>query len=59
MPTYDVKRELKDLYAPRNRDWGFVEAPEQQFLAIDGRETRIPLLNTPTRWPRCMPRPTR
>lgn len=37
MPTYDVKRELKDLYAPKNTTWAFVDVPEQQFLAVDGR----------------------
>ncbi|WP_216207637.1 GyrI-like domain-containing protein [Amycolatopsis aidingensis] len=33
---YDVKRELKELYAPKNREWALVEVPPQQFLAIDG-----------------------
>jgi hypothetical protein len=33
---YDVKRALKDLYAPKNREWQLVEVPEQQFIAIDG-----------------------
>jgi len=37
MPAYDVKRELKDLYAPKNTTWALVDVPEQQFLAIDGR----------------------
>ena len=34
---YDVKRELKRLYAPKNTDWALVDVPEQQFLAVDGR----------------------
>ncbi|QQQ80037.1 GyrI-like domain-containing protein [Saccharothrix sp. 6-C] len=34
---YDVKRELKRLYAPRNTDWALVDVPEQQFIAVDGR----------------------
>jgi hypothetical protein len=34
---YDVKRELKQLYAPKNTDWALVDVPEQQFIAIDGR----------------------
>ena len=34
---YDVKRELKQLYAPKNTDWALVDVPEQQFLAIDGQ----------------------
>ncbi|GAA1993811.1 hypothetical protein [Amycolatopsis minnesotensis] len=33
---YDVKRELKELYAPKNREWALVDVPPQQFLAIDG-----------------------
>ncbi|MDN5763759.1 MAG: GyrI-like domain-containing protein [Microlunatus sp.] len=36
MPAYDVKRELKNLYAPRDTTWALVDVPEQQFLAIDG-----------------------
>lgn len=36
MATYDVKRELKHLYAPRNTTWALLDVPEQQFLAIDG-----------------------
>lgn len=36
MPPYDVKRELKDFYAPKNREWALVEVPPQQFVAIDG-----------------------
>jgi hypothetical protein len=34
---YDVKRELKQLYAPRNTDWALVDVPEQQFVAVEGR----------------------
>ncbi len=37
MATYDVKRELKELYAARNTTWALLDVPEQQFLAIDGR----------------------
>jgi hypothetical protein len=33
---YDVKRELRALYAPKNRDWDTVDVPPQRFLAIDG-----------------------
>jgi len=36
MTRYDVKRELKQFYAPRNTDWALVEVPEQQFVAVDG-----------------------
>jgi hypothetical protein len=37
MTRYDVKRELKHCYAPKNGDWALVDVPEQRFLAIDGR----------------------
>jgi hypothetical protein len=34
---YDVKRDLRALYAPKNRDWESVTVPPQRFLAVDGR----------------------
>jgi hypothetical protein len=34
---YDVKKDLKPLYAPKNTDWALVDVPAQRFLAIDGR----------------------
>ncbi|WP_405695781.1 GyrI-like domain-containing protein [Streptomyces sp. NBC_01185] len=37
MPPYDVKRELRQCYAPRNTDWELVDVPAQQFIAVDGR----------------------
>jgi hypothetical protein len=37
MPPYDVKRELKACYAPKNTDWALVDVPDQQFIAVDGR----------------------
>ncbi|GAA5030358.1 GyrI-like domain-containing protein [Actinopolymorpha pittospori] len=33
---YDVKRELRKCYAPKNTDWELVDVPELRFLAIDG-----------------------
>lgn len=33
---YDVKRELKGLYAPKNTTWSLVDVPELRYLAIDG-----------------------
>ncbi|GAA5052796.1 GyrI-like domain-containing protein [Nocardia callitridis] len=33
---YDLKRELRELYAAKNREWALLDVPEQQFLAIDG-----------------------
>lgn len=37
MPPYDVKRDLKACYAPKNTDWALVDVPDQQFIAVDGR----------------------
>lgn len=37
MAPYDLKRELRHLYAPRNTEWALVDVPEQRFLAVDGR----------------------
>jgi len=34
---YDVKREHKDLYAPRNTTWTLLDVPELTYLAVDGR----------------------
>ncbi len=36
MAPYDVKRELKPFYAPKNREWALVDMPAQQFIAVDG-----------------------
>jgi hypothetical protein len=33
---YDVKRELKELYAPKNTTWELVDVPDLSYLAIDG-----------------------
>lgn len=33
---YDVKRALKEFYAPKNTEWAVVDVPEQQFIAVDG-----------------------
>ncbi|MBE1532734.1 GyrI-like domain-containing protein [Actinomadura algeriensis] len=37
MTRYDVKRELKRCYAPKNAAWELVDVPAQQFIAVDGR----------------------
>jgi hypothetical protein len=37
MTRYDVKRELKRCYAPRNTDWALVDVPPQRFLGVDGQ----------------------
>ncbi|GLZ07958.1 hypothetical protein Acsp03_54240 [Actinomadura sp. NBRC 104412] len=37
MTRYDVKRELKQCYAPKNSDWALVDVPAQRFIAVDGR----------------------
>jgi hypothetical protein len=34
--VYDVKKELKTLYAPRNAEWVIVDVPPTAYLAIDG-----------------------
>ena len=34
--TYDIKKALPALYAPRSGDWHVVEVPELFFLAVDG-----------------------
>jgi hypothetical protein len=34
---YDVKKDLKHLYAPKNTGWALVDVPAQRFLAVDGR----------------------
>ncbi|CCH31506.1 GyrI-like domain-containing protein [Actinosynnema sp. NPDC047251] len=36
MPPYDLKRELKEFYAPKNTAWALVDVPEQRFIAVDG-----------------------
>jgi hypothetical protein len=36
MTRYDVKRELRQCYAPTNTDWALVDVPAQQFIAVDG-----------------------
>ncbi|RKE17062.1 hypothetical protein BX266_0313 [Streptomyces sp. TLI_171] len=36
MAPYDIKRDLKQLYAPKNTAWSLLDVPEQQFLAVDG-----------------------
>ncbi|MDA2815001.1 GyrI-like domain-containing protein [Nocardiopsis sp. RSe5-2] len=37
MDRYDVKRDLKQLYAPKNTDWALVDVPPQRFIAADGK----------------------
>jgi hypothetical protein len=36
MTRYDVKRELKQCYAPTNTGWALLDMPTQQFIAVDG-----------------------
>jgi hypothetical protein len=33
---YDVKRDLRACYAPKNTDWALVDVPDQAFIAVDG-----------------------
>ena len=37
LQTYDIKKERKDLYAPKSGDFEIVEVPPLEFLMIDGR----------------------
>ena len=34
--TYDLKKDRKDLYAPRQHVFSFVDVPDQSFLMVDG-----------------------
>jgi hypothetical protein len=36
MTTYDVKKERKDLYAPRRGEFAVVDVPTLAFLMVDG-----------------------
>ena len=36
MPVYDIKKDLKSLYAPKNTDWELVEVPPMHYIGIDG-----------------------
>ena len=36
MQTYNLKKERKDLYAPRQGDFEIVDVPEMGFLMVDG-----------------------
>ncbi len=36
MQTYDIKKERKDLYAPKSGDFEIVEVPPLEFLMVDG-----------------------
>jgi len=37
MQTYDIKKDRKDLYAPKAGDFEIVEVPPMEFLMVDGR----------------------
>lgn len=36
MPTYDIKTDRRDLYAPKSADFVMVEVPPLNFLMVDG-----------------------
>jgi DNA-binding PadR family transcriptional regulator len=36
MPAYDVKKQLKQFYAPRNTDWKIVDVPPMRYIGLDG-----------------------
>jgi hypothetical protein len=33
---FDFKKELAQLYAPKNKDWELVDVPIMNFLMVDG-----------------------
>ena len=37
MEKLDFKKELAELYNPKNRDWELVDVPAMNFLMIDGK----------------------
>jgi hypothetical protein len=37
MDKVDFKKELKQFYSPKNRDWELIEVPKMNFLMIDGK----------------------
>ncbi len=37
MQTYDIKKELQNLYAPKSKNFEIVEVPPLDFLMVDGR----------------------
>lgn len=36
MEKIDFKKELKSLYAPKNKEWEIIDVPSMQYLMIDG-----------------------
>ncbi|WP_117208034.1 GyrI-like domain-containing protein [Allorhizocola rhizosphaerae] len=36
VPAYDVKKDLKPFYAPKNTDWEIVEVSPMRYIGIDG-----------------------
>ncbi|HZH02131.1 MAG TPA: GyrI-like domain-containing protein [Myxococcaceae bacterium] len=36
MTAYDVKKELRPYYAPKNTDWEIVDVPPMRYIGIDG-----------------------
>jgi hypothetical protein len=37
MEKFDFKKELAELYNPKNRDWELIEVPAMNFLMVDGK----------------------
>jgi hypothetical protein len=40
MDKYDIRRQFKELYAPRTRDFEVVTVPPFQYLMVDGQGNR-------------------
>ena len=36
MTAYDVKKQLRQFYAPKNTDWEIVDVPPMRYIGIDG-----------------------
>ncbi len=36
MDKIDFKKEFKEFYSPKNKDWEFIDVPKMNFLMIDG-----------------------
>jgi hypothetical protein len=48
MEKLDFKKELAELYNPKNRDWELIEVPAMNFLMVDGKGDRIQSRTTAT-----------
>jgi hypothetical protein len=54
----DFKKELAQLYAPKNKDWELIDVPVMSFLMVDGAGDPIRRGTIAMLWRRSMPSPT-